>query len=196
MKSAFLLMIIVSFCNFSFANGVFDRGNGGSGVRCNTSENSQLTVLDLYEMEQYSFTLARDIPKDFESAVEFVLKRIELYDPNTGREIRAASVIMKNELYFVHEPLNHIGDLGKDPELKPGCRVVQLAIQWDENSYIGRKFVISVATWNELDQVNKAALVIHELYYRVILKHKKKFNLAPLLLRQAVGFYFSDQFKP
>lgn len=197
MKSTFLLMMtITSFCNFSFASGVFDRGNGGSGIRCDKSGKSKVTVLDLYEMESNKFTLAHDLPKKFTSIVEFILKRIELHSPDVGRETRTASLIMKNELRFLNESLPHIDDLGDIPTLHPGCQIIQLAIQWDENSLIGRQFVFSAATWNELDEVNKAALVIHELFYRVILSHNRKFARSPQLVRLAVGYYFSDQFKP
>lgn len=197
MKLLIFIFLFLESINSSqaLANGVFDRGNGGSGVRCYQKNKTILAVLDLYEMKDQQLSLAKNIPLNFQEALEFVLNRMSNTEPALEIKVRAAIATLQKEAHFVEQSLPNINDLGVYPVLKPGCKLVQLAIQWDEQSFLGRRFAIDAQLWKQLDDINKAALIVHEAYYRTLLKSDVKFELYPVLVRRTVGYYFSENFE-
>jgi len=193
----FLATILLSFFSFNvFAQGVFDRGNGGGGIKCNYFGNQTVEVLDLYDMNQFGFQLDPAIPADYNQALDFILARFaeSNYEANIFN-MQTALQDFKTEVQFVRHTLKDIDDLGIKPNWPSRCKFVQLATQWDEKSFTGRHFVINEPLWNQLNGIHQAALVMHEVFYRVILKHDKKFAVSPVVVRRTVGYYFSKQYQ-
>lgn len=179
-----------------FAQGVFDRGNGGGGIICRVQKNQTIEVLDLRDMNQFGFQLDPTVPSDYNQAVEFIFARFaESNDQMTFNNLQTEWQAFKAEVEFVQYPLKNINDFGIKPNLPPGCKFVQLAIQWDETSFGGRQSIITEPLWNKLNGTHQAALIIHELFYRFLLKYNKKSAASPAVVRRTVGYYFSAQYR-
>jgi len=190
-------MLFFSMISFNYSqasgNGVTDIGNGGGGILCSSSGKSSLKVLDLYDMEAYyGWTVSKDIPSDFEGALNAVFKRIKRFDPTFATELREEYRIYRKEVRFVEDPLPNIGDIGRPIEAPSSCSFKQLAIQWEEGSKYGRRFLINRSLWKTLDGFNQAALIIHELFYRIYLRHNRKYQITSLYIRMYVAEVFSN----
>jgi hypothetical protein len=75
------------------------------------------------------------------------------------------------------------------------CKVRQLAIQWKENSPQGRVYWINARYFPRLDERNKAALILHELVYRLFTSSFPHENLNSRPVRQYVGLFMSNEFE-
>jgi len=193
----FVITVLISFmASQALAQGVFDRGNGGGGIKCDDKKNQKVEVLDLYDMNQFGFQLDPAIPSDFNQALDFVIARFEESNDETNvANLQTELQAFKDEVQFVQRPLKDIDDLGIKPKLPAQCQFVQLATQWDEKSFMDRYFLINEPLWNQMNGTHQAALVVHEVFYRVILKYTKKFAASPVVIRRMVGYYFSIQYR-
>lgn len=192
----FLTILFVFLSGKVFAQGVFDRGNGGGGVRCNSKKNQTVEVLDLYAMNEFGFQLDAAIPSEFNQALQFAFDRFEQSnDDLTVERLQTEWQNFKTEVQFVQHLLDDIRDIGMKPILPERCNFVQLAIQWDETAFAGRNFIITEPLWKKLNGINQAALILHELLYRMLLRYDdKKFSTSPIVVRRTVGYYFSAQY--
>lgn len=187
---ATLLLTLVG--SNSFAQGVFDRGNGGGGILCN---DQTIEVLDIRDMNQFGFQVDPNVPSDFNETVDFIFARFaESNDQIAFENLQTEWHAYLAEVEFVKKPLKNIDDFGIKPNLPPGCKFVQLAIQWNEISFWGSHSIISEPMWTQLNQTHQAALIFHEVFYRYSLKHYKKFAATPVVVRRTVGYYFSAQY--
>lgn len=192
----FITVLFIFAGGQTLAQGVFDRGNGGGGVRCNGPKNQTVEVLDLYTMNEFGFLLDAGIPADFNQALQFAFNRFEhSNDELTVERMQTEWQNFKTEVQFIQHPLADIRDIGMKPILPAKCNFVQLAIQWDETAFGGRKFTISEPLWKKLNGTHQAALIMHELLYRMLLRYDdKKFSTSPIVVRRTVGYYFSSQY--
>jgi hypothetical protein len=146
-------------------------GNGGSGIECA----GKIEVLEIYEARLKGY-------QDFLPALD---------DADTLRAARAALAPWKRErtphdglityayadfqtgldefwrnVHLSDAPLPSIEDQGPMPALAPGCRRVQIAAQnTDLNRRLGKTYLIDKSLWERLDNLNRAALVVHEVLY-------------------------------
>lgn len=180
----------------TLAQGVFDRGNGGGGIICRDQKNQTIEVLDLRNMNEFGFQLDTAIPSEFNQALQFAFDRFaQSNDDLTVERLQTEWQNFKTEVQFVQHPLDDIRDIGMKPILPERCNFVQLAIQWDETAFAGRNFIITEPLWKKLNGINQAALIMHELLYRMLLRYDdKKFSTSPIVVRRTVGYYFSAQY--
>jgi hypothetical protein len=79
------------------------------------------------------------------------------------------------------------------PALAPGCRRVQIAAQnTDLNRRLGKTYLIDKSLWERLDNLNRAALVVHEVLYTTLLSWRPRDSsglrsLTTTFLRQKLG---------
>lgn len=196
LDNIFTTIAIIFIGNLAMAQGVFDRGNGGGGVRCDKAGGQTVEVLDLYAMHEFGFTLDPAVPSDFDQALAFAFTRFtQSNDEVMNERLQTEWQNFKTELQFVQHPLKNISDFGMKPFIPKKCKLVQLAIQWDEKAFAGRYFIITEPLWNKLSGTHQAALIMHELIYRLILRYDvKRFSISPIVVRRTVGYYFSAQY--
>jgi hypothetical protein len=145
-----------------FANTWFDRGNGGLAVQC---EGQNLQVLDLYEAANNpSVKVSFSNAATYTDKVAELIQRIDKLDPVRAAFYRQAMQSFAASVEFVD------GDLGLTPDaglvvLKRGCELKQVAFQRNPSLFNKQRYVISRYLWDQLDEDNKAALVLHEVIY-------------------------------
>jgi len=151
-------------------------GGGGKGVICHQNDKSQLEVLDIYEAKTlYNLKLSafkKDpyFSKDlglFVSSLYYkhFLKSGELSEGLSKKRIESFNSKkvqpLLNSIKYTEpdQKLNQTND-ALEPLLGQNCETVQLAVYYDESILL-----IDKKLWEELDFLNKAALILHELVY-------------------------------
>ncbi len=191
MKNFSLVICLSLYCLFTVVEPIMAQsagpanGGGGIGVLCGNGD--QLEILDLYEArmkglripdatgnlstEFYRYGLkfiefvaqeptsmhlgalrkTKDEVKNFFTTFE---KKEEFYDSATGTLIK----------WEKNLPLTTDATL---PSLAPGCRFVQIAINYRLSEKIQAAHLIKIDPyfWDKLDSLNKVALIFHELLY-------------------------------
>lgn len=189
------LSLMTSFAWAAGDNGIFDRGNGGDVVIC-TKPDGQKTyqVLDLYEQADRGYT-PRHFPSDL-SYIDIVyieIARIERQFPRVAKALNLEFQKLEASLYFIAD--EHVPEI-KDEFLYTSlpCSLRQLAVQWNEGSRYGRVYWINARYFPRLDERNKAALILHELVYRLLSSSFPKEDLNSRPVRQYVGLFMSEEF--
>ena len=186
---------MISFAWAADGSGIFDRGNGGDVVIC-TQPGGKKTyeVLDLYEQADRGYT-----PRVYSSNLSYIdiihqeIARIERNFPRVANALTVEFSKLQAGLYFKEDyQVPEIQDENIYYSLP--CKVRQLAVQWTSNSPHGRVYWINVRYFLRLDARNKAALILHELVYRLFVSSFPKEELNSRPVRQYVGLFMSEEF--
>lgn len=145
-------------------------GNGGHTVQC---QNGSFQVLDAYEARQYGpLTLgAPDV--NYKSKVETALAPLQELAPYGYINLKKRVQEFYRSTRFVDTELQPTNDSG--PVRIPGtCKLRQLASQ--ENSALPgmRAYFINKSIWSRLSNDDKAALVLHEVFFGLFRVDKKR----------------------
>lgn len=191
------VLILTGLQAWASGEGVFDRGNGGDVVVC-TNHKGETTyeLLDLYELKQTGFALWSEAEAPSSAALlEKILNRMALRHPGFVKALRVELELFNRDVTFVRGVLPNVEDEG-GYSLEEGCELKQLAIQWAEASSFGRRYDISMALWEKLDAKNQAALVLHELMYRLLVqKSKWPESKTSVGFRAFVALFFSQEYE-
>lgn len=160
MKSFMLAgLLTLSFSALAFAG---DKGNGGYSVVCRT-EQGQITsaeLLDIYEGRViYKRNYAVDL-NSVEDLIEIAKSRVENYAGFWNKLNKELKLVNQNIIFI---PAGNELEPTEDafpPIKKRGCKFEQLANYQDSG-----ELLVSQEIYDHLDNVNKAALLIHEAVY-------------------------------
>jgi hypothetical protein len=190
---AVLAMIFSIFSSSSALSGV-DSSGGGNAVVCRNSEGQIISaeVLDLFEAR---VLFGRTLVPTQSTAVDHARAMVEkLQAQNINaflsfRDVYFEPVITKAKVLPPGLELTPIND-SFPPAIPKGCKVEQLAAyQSDGGLYINGDI------WPALDELNKAALYVHEAMYQFLRYHGKAKD--SMRARKIVGLAFSDfRFSP
>lgn len=194
----FFVIFLSLMTSFSWAagdSGIFDRGNGGDVVICKLPDGKKTyQVLDLYEQLDRGYT-----PRRYSSNLSYMdiihqeIARIEQHFPKVAKHLTVELSKLQASLYFKEDyQVPEIQDENIYHSLP--CKVRQLAVQWTENSPYGRVYWINARYFPRLDARNKAALILHELVYRLFVSNFPKEELNSRPVRQYVGLFMSEEF--
>ena len=166
MKCAILLLVCGAAAQ---AN---DRiGNGGGVIVCpNGSGGFNYELLDLY-MARTQFHLVADFAgaqgKPYEEIVDAVLSRFAILSPKRAAKYRDGfNNFLANTEFKAGVKLVFIPDTGSQ-DIPSSCELLQVAVQKNINDILPgeKRIVVAKDIWDQMDEENKAALVLHELIY-------------------------------
>ena len=187
------LACILTFTSLSTFAGQGGMGSGGGGsVVCRDNAGKILTaeVLDLYEgRETYKLEMRKEIGSLRQEYLRFnrTMNLVSgLSMPPEELVLETIDKTMDKFNYLPHglklELTNDFGEI--DFELKPNCKIEQLAVYHDKQERID----IDTEIWNKLNNINKAALLAHELIYKSYRSTEEKTSK---LTRKVVAMLFS-----
>ncbi|MFM6930212.1 MAG: hypothetical protein ACKOX6_17200 [Bdellovibrio sp.] len=197
----YLLMTILTLLNsFAWAigdDGIFDRGNGGDVVICTQPDGKKTyQLLDLYERDRGPLLTLEKVPDNlsYTDILEHSISRI-------GRQVPKIETALRYELEKLNTSVHFAAD-SQIPEIQDedsyvlasNCALRQLAVQWGNGSHHGRIYLINAPYFQFLDEYNKAALILHELVYRLVSFHYPDQNLTSRMVRVYVRTFLSEQF--
>ncbi len=144
-------------------------GNGGDVVVCEMNDGTlSYEILDLYEAKfKHRLDIdALDNGSSLQDYVDYQLKKIDSWSDIEFFE--SASLSFMDRVIFTSEELEDISD-SYHTFIPRNCEIRQIAI----NDQLGSIY-INEELWNHLDMANKAALVLHELFYEqmVLINHE------------------------
>lgn len=145
-------------------------GGGGKGILCSRNGQETLEILDLHEAEDYGLKRLPN-PATEEEAYDLAVEKlaVHLWNPSTIALPKFKKLLKKEmqkkllgNFHFLKKgkKLRNIND-ANEVTAKEGCKPVQVAVYYE--SYL----LIDKRLWAMLDNLNKAALWIHELVYSV-----------------------------
>ncbi len=168
-------------------------GNGGDVVTCVNATN-KTEVFDVYEaraLRGWNLNLG-DAQLSVEEKVELAISRINdnLYTPGMRNLLLAYAQSFWNDYNLV--PASTLVDIPDTLELSlpVGCVLTQTAIQIKNPSVFDKRYLINGDIWNILDNDNKAALILHEVVYRVAIQQGAQNSIGSRLINSML---FSDK---
>ena len=146
-----------------------EKGNGGAVVTCfNPDQTVQSTrLLDFYEakvMRDIDYELGMpNVPSS--GKVKYALDRLHRLDRDRAITYQErAEAFLANALFIDEVILPDTKDFGLVP-IPAHCKIEQLAIQKNPVFPEDKRYWISKAIWNRLDEDQRAGLILHEIVY-------------------------------
>lgn len=163
-----LFVTLFTTCLQAFAGG--DRvGNGGDVIVCG----KKVELLDIYEARLDGLVVKAPAGKEYKEMLQNLIAKKVF--PLQERRANLYMSYLKNfeaeTAFYPNIELSDVDDAGM-VVIPRGCKLKQIAIQLsDSERPPGRKrYTISLDLWNQMDELNKMSLVLHELVYREILQ--------------------------
>lgn len=163
----FFCQVIFSFASYAIGgNGWVETGNGGFVMDC---PNRAGKLLDLHEGDtQLSLSMdqSAETLKSVKTRVNFLISRLSQLDPYRGTVYKRWFRNFFNETTFIEDQrLYPIPDVGFT-YIPKECHLELAVFQRKPDFRTKYRYTINYDVWNGLDNMNKAALVMHELIYR------------------------------
>lgn len=159
MHILFFFAIFMVFSAHGFSG---EKGNGGVSVVCRNDAQiiTSAELLDIYEgrilyKRQYVVDL-----NDTEELLQMALQRISKFEEFHTRLIREIKAVKKGLIFVSAENELEATEDAFPPVKKKNCRYEQLA-----NYRSSDEVIVSQEIYDSLDNVNKAALILHEAIY-------------------------------
>ncbi len=166
-----VLLALVFASGGTFAGGA--SGGGGVGVLCHTDNGTELSTLDVYEAE-YVYKFGK--PFNFGSVSKNIVEWESRSLIANGIEPNPSVLEIEKNILGTFIPVKKLeltNDFTKRP-LKVGCEYIQIAKYIDppintrpEDIWKFSKIEIVIDLYDKLDEVSKAALIVHEHWYFV-----------------------------
>lgn len=190
LKKMMMLLILTLVANNVFAAGGDRVGNGGDVVVCG----KKVELLDIYEARLAGYKLKTPEGATYYQMVENVItKKIAPIQPIRGNRYLNNLRTLNVEIQFLPGiNLNNVDDAGM-VALPKGCSLEQVAIQLsDDVRPAGKKrYTVSLDLWNQMDNLNKVALILHELIYREAIQSET--ITTSMMVRAMVGEILKDE---
>lgn len=187
-------------------------GNGGDACVYYDHEGQiqNIEILDIYEARtRWGLELNMGEPSEpYEQKISRILERVKVYDIYRYHTYKAKfEKFHENAVFWPDANLPNIED-SNHITLDKKCDLRQIAIQNYKRVAGDKDFIISEYLWNKLDEINKAALVLHEIIYQEMVNkfghqnstHARYYNV--LLMSDKLGgerklknFYVNDLLK-
>lgn len=168
-----ILAFSLFFCFTVLANpaqtmGGNEVGNGGDVVVCrDKDEIKSIQLLDFYEVKTKDKKEISSSLKDEDSILREIISKVGEVDPKRGELFRKKAQTFLKEVHFMENV--KLSDIPDSFHLvlpqEKNCKLEQIAILDKNQTDPGKKFVINKNLWDELDPLNKAGLVMHEIVY-------------------------------
>jgi hypothetical protein len=167
MKTYILLITLFLFSVSIFAGPI--TSGGGMSVVCNFERGQQAYLLDYYEalsiygedkVERATDNLLVDFTKLVNNS--YYLRGSSTENSPTDLKLMLDGFFSRVR-WAQSDELPFLNDYGETVEIPDECSIKQLAIFYDETDLI----YVDKNLWNKLDNMNKAAFVIHEAIYKV-----------------------------
>lgn len=170
-------------------------GGGGKGVRCNKAGKTSVETLDLYEAKVlYGLQNNHKATTQVEALDLFTtLITRHLWNPSTipmdeykktFREQITKNFLNKMKYISSDKKLKVIND-SFEPLIEENCELVQVAVYYDESILL-----VDQSLWDQMDWVNKIALLAHEIFY---LLDRQNGSTNSMAARKLVGQLFSTK---
>ena len=161
MKKMIWLLVAACSALMPAAFAAQERGNGGDVILC---ADGRAIFYDLYEMEKLHH-LTPQIPAgaNWQEISGQVIDRFQGINPSRAYRFRQRLATFLKEAEFLSDvEMIDIPDtgIGFFPQ---GCKLHQLAIQKVPRVPGEKRYLVNQDIWQRLDEVNRAALVVHEL---------------------------------
>lgn len=186
--AAFVLILLCAGGAGRLANAGAWSSGGGSAVVCRAPDQSILSaeVLDIFEARS---VYGQNLITHESMAIDDILKVVQERLQTIGEDPEGvASVIPKIHANMTVLPegvkLEPIHD-AKPVALPKGCKLEQLAAYIDPT----RKVAVDREVWEKLDNLNKAALIVHEGIYQLT---RKEGDTDSRRARKLTGYLFSE----
>lgn len=177
----FNVLGIAIFSFFAVAPAYAERvvGNGGHGIACERTR--QVESLDAYEAREFGPLQLGSPALSVEEKLEIAFERIGRLSPSAVVNLSTRYAHFKKMTKFVTSDIPYTNDQGAFslPSDKK-CKLVQVAAQvW--SPYPGeRAYRINQALWERMDGDDKVALILHELYFGVLLQSRCNCDSKPV----------------
>lgn len=157
-----ILLFLTLFSSLTFAG---DKGNGGYSIVCRDTEGGPITsaeLLDIYEgrvLYKRHYEVNQNSVNDLIEQAKAKVAEFGFFASKLQKEF----LLIENNTIFI--PAGNELEPTEDafpPIKKKGCKFEQLA-----NYTNSGELLISSEIYDELDNVNKAALIIHEAIYSI-----------------------------
>lgn len=179
MKHLFFILIAITIKTYAADNrisgsgGISIIGNGGDVVTCtNSTGSTSAEILDLYEAKVL-LGLSPSFGSDkisIEEQANNIVARVERVSPEMKTIFTAWIQTFFQETLFL-SGVNLVDIPDSDHIVLPkDCKIQQIANQRIPNTPTEKRYVISKDLWDLLDQNNKTALVLHEIFYRYFIQ--------------------------
>lgn len=159
MKALGLFLILIS--SLAMAG---DKGNGGYSIVCRDNDGpiTSAEILDVYEGRiLYKRNFAVD-QNSVEDLVNVALARVDYWGAFANKLKKEIALIEKNMILIPEGNELELTDDAFPPIKKKGCKFEQLA-----NYTNSGEVLVSQEIFDRLDNVNKAAMFIHEALYSI-----------------------------
>lgn len=207
-----LAWIILFFSSSVFA-GVMN-GGGGKGILCRDSDHNikSVELMDLWEARVIYGREFSDTHLDTRSQVNRLLDKLKTSLDTDGMYLENRGIVFKGpeafkqllldqaELYLSDIPYPGVHwisgatlkltDDSYEVVVPNGCEVVQLARYSDNGT--GGTVLLNKDLVDKMDNMNKAALIVHEEYYAHIRHRKRLGEKSSIRVRRAIGLAASD----
>lgn len=169
-------------------------GGGGKGILCAKNNTKSIEVLDLYEARVLYGLNIKHKPQTEDEALDLVIALItkHFWNPDTipmGDFQKIAKESFRKNFYnnikFISagQKLKLVND-SFEPLVEQGCEMVQIAVYYDESLLL-----VDKELWDQLDWLNKMALIAHEGFY---FQDRQNGSTNSMASRKLVGQLFSE----
>lgn len=166
------LVLVCSVVVVTSAYGADEKGNGGHIVQCRNGDGSirSRELLDIYEARDL-MDLEPDLGPSNLTEVEkalFVVQRLKAFDAGKAQELEEGirTFFSEKNSVFVDGVLPYVADTGVT-HVPEGCGLEQFAIRQEPQIGTDRLFTISKPLWDSVSTDSRAALMLHELLYKM-----------------------------
>ncbi len=182
------LLFLLLTTSYAMAGG--DRvGNGGDVVVCG----NKVELLDVYEARVSNHVIYKPVGKDYKQMFQDIIqKHLSNIQPvRSARYLNHQSTFESEAQFLPGIELNDVDDAGM-VAIPKGCKLKQIVIQLsDDERPAGKpRYTVSLDLWKRLDEFNKAALVLHEIFYREAIEHESSNSM---VVRAMVGEVLSTK---
>lgn len=171
----------------SVANASGNRvGNGGDVIVCE----GKAILLDFYESSNFVESYKQN--KKYHEIVEDKLKSLQRLNSMQSKQYLRRYSEIKNEIQFVEKA--ELVDIQDSYQLlKPidkGCVLKQAAIRKNISLDKSTRFLVAKDIWEQMDEFNKAGLIVHEIVYEHFFKLGENHSVKA---RQFVALLFNNK---
>lgn len=143
-------------------------GNGGHGISCPGVQ--KIEAIDAYEARTYRPLDLGSNGLSVEEKLETVFERLGRFSPYAVANLRVRLAEFFHTTRYVNYELQLVKDYGNFKHPNPKCKIVQVAVQTWSALPGERAYQIDARLWARMDNDSRAALILHELIFGVVLQ--------------------------
>lgn len=139
-----------------------EKGNGGHVIECRQHGKKIDTVYDLWgHLNLFDHSNASYIER-----IDKAILRIKDMYPNLYNELRWIEYMLLNGMRIEKNSLRNVRIVDLSFEKLPSNCIYKLAAYQPFSTYRSYPLILDSVIWIKLDELNRAALILHEILYR------------------------------